>query len=131
MKLLNLFAPLALEQLEPVMGPAQLVFEPQHDLHAGEVEPELGGQPLDQAQPLEVCLGVETGVSAGALGTDETLALVDAQRLGVHADQLGRDRDHVARTVVHHCSASSSCSRAPGHMRSMTASPASWADIPS
>ena len=38
---------------------AQLVLEPEHVLDAGEVEPELGRQPLDQPQPLDVGLGVE------------------------------------------------------------------------
>ena len=33
--------------------------------------------------------------AAGARRVDEALALVDAQRLGVHAGQLGRHRDHV------------------------------------
>src|SRR5204863_4728097 len=34
--------------------------------------------------------------------TDQPLALVDSERLRVHADEVGSDGDHVARTVVHH-----------------------------
>src|SRR5205085_2814636 len=124
---LNLFAHLAVEALEPLVSPAQLVLEPQHDLDTGQVEPELGRQPLDQAQPLEVGLRVEACVPACPLRTDEALVLVDPQRLGVHADKLGRDRDHVARAVVHHRSSSL---RSGPHMRSMTASPASYAVSP-
>ena len=37
----------------------------------------------------------------GALRPHEALLLVDAQRLRVHADELGGDADHVARAVVH------------------------------
>jgi hypothetical protein len=60
---LDLFAHLAVEPLQPLMRSAQLVFEPQHDLDAGQVEPELCGQPLDQPQALEVGLGVEARCS--------------------------------------------------------------------
>ena len=66
-------------------------------LDAGEVEPELGREPLDQAQPLEVGLGVEARVAGRALRPHEALLLVDAERLRVHADELGGDGDHVAR----------------------------------
>src|SRR5438094_543197 len=51
-------------------------------------------------------LGVELGVPQPARkllrGSDGFLALVDAQRLRMHADEVGRDGDHVARTVIHH-----------------------------
>src|SRR6266550_6013007 len=125
---LNLFAHLAVEALEPLVSPAQLVLEPQHDLDTGQVEPELGRQPLDQAEPLEVGLRVEACVPACPLRTDEALVLVDPQRLGMHADELGRDRDHVARAVV--SQRSSSLLAAGPHMRSITASPASYAVSP-
>ena len=59
--------------------------------------PELGREPLDQPQPLEVGLRVEARVPGRPLRPDETLGLVDPQRLRVHADELGGDRDHVAR----------------------------------
>src|SRR2546423_13607454 len=125
---LDLFAHLTVEPLQPLVCPAQLVLEPQHDLDAGQVEPELRGQPLDEPQALEVGLGVEAGVPARPLRADEALVLVDPQRLGVHTDELGRDRDHVARPVVNQCS-SSSLAAGP-HMRSITASPPSNAPSP-
>ena len=52
------------------------------------------------AQPLDVRVGVEARVAGGALRAHEPLLLVDAQRLRMHADELGGDADHVARTVV-------------------------------
>src|SRR6266576_680010 len=116
---LDLFAHLAVEPLQPLVRSAQLVLEPQHDLR---------GQPLDQPEALEVGLGVEAGVPACPLRADEALVLVDPQRLGVHADELGRDRDHVARAVVNQ--RSSSLLAAGPHMRSITASPASYAVSP-
>src|SRR6266480_7865660 len=125
---LDLFAHLAVEPLQPLVRSAQLVLEPQHDLDAGQVEPELRGQPLDQPEAFEVGLGVEAGVPACPLRADEALVLVDPQRLGVHADELGRDRDHVARPVVNQCS-SSLLAEGP-HMRSITTSPASYAVSP-
>ena len=68
--LADLVAQLALEPVAcRALQPSQLVLEAQHVLDAGEVEPELGRQPLDQAQPLEVaprsraacCPGVRLG----------------------------------------------------------------------
>ena len=57
------------------------------------------------AQPLEVGLGVEARVPGGALRADEALLLVHAQRLRVHADELGGDGDHVARAGRPSCEA--------------------------
>ena len=76
----------------------------EHALDAGEVQAELGGEPLDQLQPLDVGVGVQARVAGGALRVHEPLLLVDAQRLRMHADELGGDADHVARTVAvgHH-----------------------------
>ena len=62
------------------------------------------------AQPLDVRVRVEARVAGGALRADEALLLVDAQRLRMHADELGGDADHVARTVVHQPPAFCSCS---------------------
>ena len=97
----DLLAQLALEPLGPRALPAQLVLEPQHVLDAREVETELGGQALDHAQALEVGLGVAPRAPRRPLRADEALGLVHAQRLLVHADELGRDGDRVARMSVH------------------------------
>src|SRR5439155_14188921 len=124
---LDLLAHLALEPFDARVGAAQLVFESQDDFDAREVEAEFSGQPLDQAQPLQIGLRVETRVSARPLRADETLVLVDSQRLRMHADELGGDRDHVAGAIVHQPSSSV---RAGPHTRSTTASPASYAVSP-
>src|SRR5262245_30888394 len=91
---------LGLEPVEACAHLCQLVLERDHARDAGEVEPELGGQPLDQPQPVEVVLGVETCPTGGPTRPDEALALVDAEGLRVHPDQLGGDRDHVPRALV-------------------------------
>src|SRR5256885_5600653 len=49
---------------------------------------QLGRQPLDQAQPLEVGLRVEACVPACPLRTDEALVLVDPQRLDRKSTRL-------------------------------------------
>ena len=72
-------------------------------LDAGEVEAQLGREPLDQAQPVEVGVGVEARVAGRPRRADEPLRLVHAQGLGMHADQLGRDGDHVAGALGAHC----------------------------
>src|SRR3712207_7124992 len=58
----ELLAVLPLEPLEPRVHPVQLVLEAEHVLDAGEVQPELVRQALDQPQPLDVTLGVEPRV---------------------------------------------------------------------
>ena len=73
----------------------------QHLLDAGEVEPELGREPLDQPQPVEVGLGVEPRPAGRPARAHEPLRLVQPQRLRMHADELGGDGDHVARAVRH------------------------------
>src|SRR5436190_22399811 len=99
--LLDRLAHLALEALHPRPHPLQLLLEAEHGLDAGQVEAELRRQPLDQAQALEVGLRVEAGVPGGALRADQPFLLVHAQRLRVHADELGGDGDHVARAIIH------------------------------
>src|SRR5580765_3034323 len=95
-------AHLALHAVEARVHAAELVLQAQHVLDAREVEPELGGQPLDQPQPVEVCLRVQARVAGGPPRTHEALLLVDAQRLRMHPDELRGDADHVARVVSAH-----------------------------
>ncbi len=78
---------------------AELLFEPEDALHAGEAHA-VTAQFLDAAQQLDVALRVPTTAPARARGLDQALALVDAQRLRVHPCELGRDRDHVQRPAV-------------------------------
>jgi hypothetical protein len=61
-------AHLGLQALDAATHAQQLVLEHEHALDAGEVEPELGRQPLDEPQPLDVRVGVEPRVPGGALG---------------------------------------------------------------
>src|SRR5262245_15291003 len=102
MHLVDGLAHLALHPVEPAVHAHELVLQAQHVLHPGEIEPQLVRQALNQAKAVEIGLRVEACVAGRALRTDEALVLVDAQRLRVHADDLRRDRDHVARAVVHH-----------------------------
>ena len=97
----DLRAKLALEALHPRIRPAQLVLQPEHLLDACEVEPELGRQPLDEPEPLDVPVGVEPGPAGRPRRLHEPLRLVQAERLRVHADELGRDGDHVPGTLGH------------------------------
>src|ERR1700751_499072 len=90
---------LLLKTLDLTVRLAQLVLEAQDEFDAGEVETELGGEPLDDAQPLDVRVRVEPRPARRPLRPDETLRLVHAQRLRMHADELGRDRDHVDRAL--------------------------------
>src|SRR4029079_4090359 len=93
-------AHLTLHPVEPRVHSTQLVLEAKHLLDAGEVEPELGREALDQTQPREVVLRVEARVPGGALRAHEALLLVDAQRLRMHADELGGDGAHVEGMLV-------------------------------
>ena len=97
----DLGAQLALEPVHPRLHLPQLVLEPEHLLDAGEVEPELGREPLDEPEAVEVAVGVEPRAARRARGPDEPLRLVQPQRLRVHADEVGGDGDHVAAAVGH------------------------------
>ncbi len=102
LQLAHPFSQLPLETVEPRLHPSQLVLQPEDMLDAREVEPELGRQSLDQPQPLEILLGVEPRVAGGPLRLHEAPLLVDAERLRMHADEVGGDGDHVPALVVHH-----------------------------
>src|SRR5919109_131407 len=102
MHLADRAAHLSLHAVELPPHVLQLVFETQHLLDAGEIESQLVRQLLDQAQPLQIAIRVQPRVPLRPPRADETLALVDAQGLRVHADEVGSDRDHVARAIVHH-----------------------------
>src|SRR2546421_2321935 len=122
-------AHLALHAVEPAPHALDLVLKLEHLLDAGEVQAELVRQLLDQAQALQVGVGVQPRVSAGALRPDQSLALVDAQRLWVHPDEVGRHRDHVTRTIVHHSSSSLKC-RSCSSLRRMSTKVTSTPTVP-
>src|SRR3954467_274417 len=88
MHLADRLAHLALHAIQALAHTHELVLQAQHLLHTGEVQSELGREPLDQAKPVEVGFGVQPRVAAGPLGTDQALALVDAKRLRMHADEV-------------------------------------------
>src|SRR3982751_3750307 len=89
----------------------QLGLELEYTFHPGKVETFVG-ELLDTAELVGVGVAVAAATAAGARGIDEALALVDTQRLRVHARQLGRHRDDVQRAiVVGHPAYTSRCSR--------------------
>src|SRR5439155_4576816 len=96
---------------------------PQDVLDAGQVEPELGRQVLDRAQPLKVALRVEPRAAGRALRTDETLVLVNSERLRMHADDVGGDADHVARAIIHRAPPAGSPSRPSSGSRALPSPP--------
>ena len=113
MNLRNLGAQLALEPIHAGPRLVQLVLQPEHMLDAGKVQPELRRQALNQTQPLDVCIGVQTRPARRPTGSDEPFRLVHAKRLRMHSDEVGGDRDHVPRPIRHQrCSPSQPKSRA-------------------
>src|SRR5262245_28152626 len=109
----DLGAQLALETLHAGAHAIDLVLQAQHVLDARVIQPELGREPLDESQPLEVALGVQTRAARGAARAHEALRLVHPQRLRMHADEVGSDGDHVSRAL--------------GHQRSIPSQPSSRA----
>ncbi len=79
----------------------RLVLQREDAQHPGEVHALALGELLDEADPLDVAVGVPAGAAGGAGRLQQALALVGPQRLGVHTGQLRRDRDDVDRTVAH------------------------------
>ena len=77
----NLVTHVSLEPVETRAQLVHLVLEPKHRLDAGQVETELGRQPLDNAQARDVALGVQARVACRPLGADEALRLVDPKCL--------------------------------------------------
>src|SRR6202050_84197 len=75
-----------------------LGLELEHPTHPLEVEPGRR-QLLYVAQPLQVELGAPPAPATRARRVEQALALVDAQRLRVHAGELGRHRNDVDRRV--------------------------------
>src|SRR5580658_1165790 len=71
----------------------------EHPPHTFEIEAGCG-QVLDAAQPRHVLVTETPAAAGGAAGVEKSFALVDAQRLRVHADKLGRHRDHVHRPAL-------------------------------
>src|ERR1700730_13318986 len=68
----------------------------QDDRHAADVDTEVAGQRQNELQPLQVFVGVEASVPFGSRGLEESLALVEPQRLGMNPIHLGHRRDHVS-----------------------------------
>src|SRR3954454_22107059 len=96
--LLQLLGALA-HALELGAHPRNLLLHLQDRLHPGEVQPLIGGHPLDATQPLDIALGVQASLLGGALGPDEPPRLVHAEGLGMHLGKLGGHRDHEHATL--------------------------------
>src|SRR5437763_3790177 len=98
---------LALHLRHRATGPVELrlsLVEAALHLHddpdPGEVDALVLGQPLDLAEPLDVALRGPARVAGGALRGEQTLPLVDPQRLGMHARQVGCDADDVEGALL-------------------------------
>src|SRR5262245_14160070 len=109
----DLRAQLALEPLHASSHAAELILQPQDVLDAGEIQTELRRQSVNEAQALQIALGVEPRTTGRAARLYEPLRLVHPQRLGVHADEVGGNGDHVPRAL--------------GHQRSIPSPPSSLA----
>lgn len=97
----DLVAKVALQLLHPDSQPTKLVLEAEHVLDAGEIQPKLGGESLDQPEPLDVSLGVQPRSTRRPRRTDKPFRLVHPERLRVKPGELGGDGDHVERAVGH------------------------------
>ena len=61
----------------------------------GDVHPKIAGQIQDKLQPLQVFIGIKTGIPFGPRRLQQPLALIKAQRLRMNLIHLGHRRDHV------------------------------------
>src|SRR5215469_2357173 len=66
----------------------------QNDRDSGNVHSQIAGQVQDELQPLQVVFGIEARVAFGSGRFEQTLALVETQRLRVNAVHLRHRRDH-------------------------------------
>src|SRR5262245_29826326 len=64
-------------------------------LNAGEVDPRLTDQRLDEPETVELITSVHPHASERSERLDEAESLVLAQRLRVHVEQLGRGADEI------------------------------------
>ena len=83
-----------LRRRQLVAQPGVLGLQLHHAADALEVHP-LGGELGDAAQHLDVGVGVATVAALRARRVEQAAPLVLAQRLRMHAGELGGDRDHV------------------------------------
>src|SRR6185295_16137854 len=104
-------AELLLELGDPRLQARQRVLEREHVLDARMVEPERRGERLDALQPCEVGVGVEPPAPGRSARHDQAPGLVEAQRLGVHADELGCHGDGVLRRLVDHVASAARANR--------------------
>src|SRR3989442_3033132 len=81
---------------------ADLLGHAERKPDAGHVDPSLLAQRLDLPEPGHVVAGVEAQVAVRARRAEQLLALVLAQRVGVHPGQARGDADHEDRVVRSH-----------------------------
>ena len=95
-----------LELLEQLVHPGLQRLDPRLEvddpLDAGEVDAVLLREPLHLAEQRDVPRAVPAAAAGGAAGADQAEPVVLAQRLGVHAGQLGGHGDHEDRGVLGH-----------------------------
>src|SRR5262245_37642880 len=81
---------------------ADLLGDAEREPDAGHVDAALLAQRLDLLQPGHIVARVETEVAVRARRAEQLLALVLAQRVGVHPGQARGDADHEDRVVRSH-----------------------------
>jgi len=67
----------------------------QHDGNAGNIYAEISREVQDELQPLQVFIGIKPGVAIRPRWPQQSLALIQPQRLRVDGIHLGHRRDHV------------------------------------
>src|SRR5690606_8070093 len=98
------------QPVDLVLEAAHPLLEVEDPLDAGEVDALLDREPLHLTEQLDVTDGVAPAPAAGAGRGDDPEAVVLAQRLRVHARELGGHRDDEDRQVLLvHVSPSRAC----------------------
>src|SRR5262249_52038887 len=96
------------------------------DLHPGQVHSEVAREVQDDLELPEVGLRVEARVAFGARRLQQTLALGEAQGLGVDAGALGDDADHVVLARGGRGARLAAAAASPGHYSSASGERTSW-----
>ena len=72
----------------------------ENDLDARAINPEVADVAMTLLEPLDVSDRLESDLAVGAGRMNQAQALVVAQRLGMHSDELGGDADYVTRLFI-------------------------------
>ena len=67
----------------------------ENDLDARQIHAQIARQMQNHFEPFQVFIGIEPRIAVAAAGLEQSFALIEAQRLGMHAILLGHRGDHV------------------------------------